>query len=263
MRLSENIYAHPAIRFAGLRIQPLDVDETVQALAARPADAPFGAFVTPNVEHIWLVRKHPRMRAVMDTAPVTVNDSRILLKAARLAGLDLKFAPGAYVVPPLFERAIGADDPLCLIGGDPAMAEAVRRRFGLRRLVQHIPPMGFIHDPEAVRAAVDFVAAHPSRFVFVAMGPPQSELLCAAIVEDGRATGLGLCIGSSLLTLTGGSRPAPAWMERHGFVWLYRLIREPRRLWRRYILRGGYGVLVCLKDIVAIRLRLKDPHAQG
>lgn len=262
MRLSENTYPPKAIRFAGLRIQPMNVDETVAALAARAPDAPFGAFVTPNVEHIWLIRRHPRMRAVMDEAPVTVNDSRVLLKTARLAGLDLKFAPGSYVVPPLFERVIGPDDPLCLVGGSPQTAEAVRRRFGLKRLVQHIPPMGFIGDPDAVRAAVDFVAAHPSRFVFVAMGPPQSELLCSAIIEDGRATGLGLCIGSSLLTLTGESRPAPAWMERHGLVWLYRLAREPRRLWRRYILRGGYGVLACLKDIVAIRLG-RDPHAQG
>jgi N-acetylglucosaminyldiphosphoundecaprenol N-acetyl-beta-D-mannosaminyltransferase len=262
MRLSENTYPHRTIRFAGLRIQPMDVAQTVAALAARDPAAPFGAFVTPNIEHIWLVRKHPTMRDVMNTAPVTVNDSRILLQAAKLAGLELKFAPGSHVIPPLFDE-IAADDPLSLIGGSPGMAEAVRQRFGLTRLVQHVPPMGFINDPDAVRAAVDFVATHPSRFVFVAMGPPQSELLCSAIIADGRSTGLGLCIGSSLLTLTGESKPAPDWMERHSLVWLYRLAREPRRLWRRYVLRGGYGVLICLKDIAAIRLRLKDPHAEG
>jgi N-acetylglucosaminyldiphosphoundecaprenol N-acetyl-beta-D-mannosaminyltransferase len=263
MRLSENTYSSRTVRFAGLRVQPLDVDETVQALAARDPAAPFGAFVTPNIEHIWLVRKHPRMRQVMDTAPITVNDSRILLKAGRLAGLDLKFAPGSYVIPPLFEDVIQPGDALSLIGGTPELADKVRARFGLTRLVQHIPPMGFIANPDAVRAAADFVAANPSRFVIVAMGPPQSELLCATIIEDGRSTGLGLCVGSSLLTLTGESKPAPDWMERNSLVWLYRLTREPRRLWRRYVLRGGYGVLACLADILAIRLRLKDPYAQG
>lgn len=263
MRLSENTYLPAAIRFAGLRIQPMDVAQTTAALAARDRAAAFGAFVTVNIEHIFLTRKHPRMAQVMNTAPVSVNDSRILLKAARLAGLDLKFAPGSHVIPPLFEEVIGKDDALSLIGGSPAIAEAVRQRFGLTNLVIHVPPMGFIHDPDAVRAAVDFVAAHPSRFVFIAMGPPQSELLCAAIIEDGRATGLGLCIGSSLQTLIGEARPAPDWMERHSLVWLYRLVREPRRLWRRYILRGGYGLLVCVKDIIAIRLGLRNPHAQG
>lgn len=260
MQLSENPYP-AAYRFAGLKIQPLDVDETVGAIAARDPAASFAAFVTPNVEHIYLCRRHPRMARVNETAAVACNDSRIIGKAAKLAGLDLKFAPGSYVIPPLFDGFVKPDDGLTILGGNEALAQALRDKYGLSDLAIHIPPMGFINDPAAVRAAVDFVVAHPARFVFVAMGPPQSELLCAAIMEDGRATGLGLCIGSSLQTLTGEINVAPTWMENNSLVWLYRLLREPRRLWRRYLLRGGYGVLVMLKDIVLIRLKLKDPRA--
>ena len=69
---------------------------------------------------------------------------------------------------------------------------------GLTNLAHHNPPMGMIDKPEAVAAAADFIAAHPARFIFVAMGPPQSELLCHRLIQDGRATGVGLCIGSSL-----------------------------------------------------------------
>ena len=112
-------------------------------------------------------------------------------------------------------------------------------------------------DGEA--AAVDFVVAHPARFVFVAMGPPQSEKFCQRLIDDGRATGLGLCIGSSINMITGRLPRAPQWMEDRGLVWLYRLAREPGRLWKRYLVRGFYGLGLGLRDAVRFRLRLKTP----
>jgi exopolysaccharide biosynthesis WecB/TagA/CpsF family protein len=247
----------PLIRFAGLRFNPLTVDETVRVLADRPADSPFAVYVTPNIEFIYLSRKTPEMKAVLDTALVSTNDSRITHRLARLAGLELEFAPGAYVVDRLFREVIQPHDAVTIIGGTEAIVDRIRAMFGLTNVSQHIPPMGFIRDEAAVRAAVDFVAAHPARFVMVAMGPPQSEAFCHALLRDGRAPGIGLCIGSSLLVVSGEGSAAPDWMEHSGLVWLYRLAREPGRLWRRYLVHGLYGVGVCLGDALALRLGSK------
>ena len=252
----------PDVRFAGLRFTPMTVAETTDALAARPIEAPFSIFVTPNAEHAYLRRRDPEFRAISDAAWISTNDSRVVGRAAWLGGLRLRFAPGAYVVRELFERVITPDTPLCLIGGTLELADKLRRQYALRNLAQHIPPMGMIHDAAAVADAVTFVATHPSRFVFVAMGPPQSELLCGRIAQDGRATGVGLCIGSSLQVLTGDSDPAPALMEHSGFVWLYRLVREPRRLWRRYM-RGFYGLGLAIRDALGIRLGLRRARADA
>lgn len=260
MRNDERIgLGAPVLRFAGLRIMPLTTSQAVDALAGRPANAPFSAFVTPNVEHAFLRLGDERFRRAGDRCFLSTNDSRVLRRAGRLAGLELQFAPGAYVVKELFERAISPQTKLSIIGGAPGLAMVLMKRFGLKSVVQHIPPMGFIHDEAAVKAAVEFVATHPAQYVFVAMGPPQSELFCERVIEDGRSSGLGLCIGSSLQVLTGSSSPAPDWMENAGLVWLYRLVREPKRLWRRYIVRGGVGLALCLRDVVAIRLGLYRP----
>lgn len=247
----------PEVRFAGLRFTLLDVDQAVNALAGRDAGRPFAAFVTPNAEHAYLRRGNAEFRACGDACWLSANDSRVLRRAALLAGIDLKFAPGAYVARDLFERAIRPDDPLTVIGADETVANELKARFGLTRIVQHIPPMGMIGKADAVQAAIDFIVSHPARFVFVAMGPPQSEMLCQRVIADGRATGIGLCIGSALTVLTGRSDPAPAWMEQAGLVWLYRLAREPKRLWRRYLMRGLLGLGLGLADAVAIRLGLK------
>ena len=252
----------PEVRFAGLRFTPMTVDDTVEALSARSAQAAFATFVTPNAEHAYLRRHDPEFRAISDAAWISTNDSRVVGRTALLAGLRLRFAPGAYVVRALFERAVDADTPLSIIGGTPALAEKLRQQYGLKKLVQHVPPMGMIRDPSAIAEAVAFVAAHPARFVFVAMGPPQSELLCGHIIADNRSTGLGLCIGSSLQVLTGDSDPAPAVLEHSGFVWLYRLVKEPRRLWRRYM-RGFYGLGLGLRDVAGRWLGLRKANAHG
>jgi N-acetylglucosaminyldiphosphoundecaprenol N-acetyl-beta-D-mannosaminyltransferase len=246
-----------AVRFAGLRFTPMTVDQAVAALAGRDPTAPFSAFVTPNAEHAYLRRIDAEFRACGEACFLSTNDSRVLGRAARLAGLDLDFAPGAYVVRALFERVIATDEPLVIVGCTPAIVADLAAKYRLTAVAHHVPPMGFIRDETAVRAAVDFVAAHPARFVFVAMGPPQSEKFCQRVAADGRATGLGLCIGSSLSVLTEQASPAPDFMENSGLVWLYRLLKEPRRLWRRYLVRGLYGLGLGLRDVVAIRLGLR------
>lgn len=247
-----------AVRFAGLRFTPMGVAEAVARLDGRDPAAPFTAFVTPNAEHAYLRRVDPEFRACGDACFVSTNDSRVLRRAARLAGLDLDFAPGAYVVPALFDEVIQPDEPITIIGCTEALVADLKTKYGLTAVAHHNPPMGFIFNDAAVRVAVDFVAAHPARFVFVAMGPPQSEKFCQRVSADGRSSGIGLCIGSSLAVLTEQSKPAPDLMERTGLVWLYRLVKEPKRLWRRYLVRGLYGLAIGLGDVFALRLGLRQ-----
>lgn len=248
------------VRFAGLRFTPMTVEASVEALARRDGTAPFTAFVTPNAEHAALRRRNAEFRACGETCWISTNDSRILRLAGRLAGIELEFAPGAYVVDRLFREIIARDEPITIIGCTEDIVERLRLQFGLTRIQHHNPPMGMIRNDAAVSAAIDYIAAHPARFVFVAMGPPQSEQFCQRVIADGQSVGIGLCIGSSLAVLTGQSDPAPDFMEHTGFVWLYRLVREPKRLWKRYLVRGVIGLGLCVPDILALRLGLRAAH---
>nr|WP_314434380.1 WecB/TagA/CpsF family glycosyltransferase [uncultured Brevundimonas sp.] len=256
-----SLVSWPEVHFAGLRFHALSLDEAVSAVAARPAGLPFDILITPNAEHAWLRSKDDEFNCISATAWLSTNDSRVLKQAARFGGVDLGFAPGAHIVDVLFQRIIASDEAITIIGGDESMIADLARQFRLTKIAHHNPPMGFINKPEAVAAAIDFVVTHPARFVFVAMGPPQSEKFCQRLINDGRAMGLGLCIGSSISTIIGRTPPAPQWMEDRGLVWLYRLVREPERLWKRYLLRGFYGLGRGLLDAIAFRLRLKTPDS--
>ena len=240
-------------RALGIEFDLAGLDAARAACAARDPTLPFATVVTPHAVHV--VRTYQGEQAFIDgisAAWLVICDSRVVRSLVRLSsGIDLPLATGSDLTVALLRDVIDAEDPVTVIGGDAALAEALRRRFGLRRLVQHIPPMGFIHDAGATAACVNFVQENPGRFVFLACGAPQSELLGARIAAAGGATGVGLCIGASLLFATGRVRRAPSRVQKLGLEWLFRLAQEPRRLWRR-LLTGQLPLLW-----VALRYRLR------
>jgi exopolysaccharide biosynthesis WecB/TagA/CpsF family protein len=76
---------------------------------------------------------------------------------------------------------------------------------------------------------------NPARFSFLAVGSPRQEVVAEALVRRGRGTGIGLCVGASLLFLTGAERRAPRAVQSAGLEWAWRLAQDPRRLARRYL----------------------------
>jgi len=238
----------------GIEYSQLNLTQCVEVIAGRSPRAAFAYVATPNAVHVVGVdRRDPYFVGSVQGAYMRTCDSQIVrLFAWLLFRQRLPQAAGSDITRVLFESKILPSDPLCIIGGTREMADRLREKYGLKRLVQHIPPYGFIFNSEAMAACAAFVRANPSRFVFLACGAPQSEALGLYIVEQGGASGLGLCIGASLLFITGIIRRAPGLWRRCGLEWLYRLIQEPRRLaWRLFT-----GQLPFLW--VALRYRLEQ-----
>jgi exopolysaccharide biosynthesis WecB/TagA/CpsF family protein len=129
-----------------------------------------------------------------------------------------------------------------MIGGSHKQAQQIAIKYGLTNLRHHNPPMGFIKDPAAVEECSKFIeSASPFRFCFLAVGSPQQEAIAYALRTHGIARGLALCIGASLNFLTGVEKRAPTWMQCMALEWLYRLLRNPRRLAVRYLVRGPFN----------------------
>jgi Glycosyl transferase WecG/TagA/CpsF family len=87
---------------------------------------------------------------------------------------------------------------------------------------------------------VDFVVKAGAPLIFLAVGRPQQEILASRIADHPQARGVGLCIGASIDFLTGIQRRAPLWIQNSGLEWLYRLISDPQRFARRYLLESPW-----------------------
>lgn len=217
-------------------VAPLDVASAAAAIAARDPAAPFAYVVTINSQILLLCAdpSGPMIQAAR-SAWLRLNDSRVLARLQRwIDGQDLPIAPGSDLCMTLLTEVLAPDDPITVIGGDEALATALRRRFGLTKLQMHTPPMGYEGNEVARQAAIAFVREHPARVVFVATGAPRSERLMADITRVPGTTGIGIGIGSGLLFAAGMTARAPVWMQRAGIEWLHRALTEPRRLIPRY-----------------------------
>jgi N-acetylglucosaminyldiphosphoundecaprenol N-acetyl-beta-D-mannosaminyltransferase len=236
----------------GLDFGDLSVAQSASRLAQRPAGTSFGYVVTPNADHLVRLSRDPRLCAIYRDAALCLLDSRVVAGFCWLLGLPVPtVAPGSDLTAELLTHHLRPGERITIIGLSPRWLPALTARFGMSQPAHCDPPMGFEHDPAAVGAAVEFVRAHPARFVFLAVGSPRQEFLAAAIAAKGGATGTGLCIGASLEFLAGACRRAPLPIQRAGLEWLFRLTTNPRRLARRYLIESPVVIALLLRERLA------------
>jgi exopolysaccharide biosynthesis WecB/TagA/CpsF family protein len=210
------------------------------AVAAGFGQERFGYVVTPNVDHLIRYYEDPTFRAQYRAADFILMDSRFAARLVRLLkGVRLPVCTGSDLTAQLLAQVVQPTDRIVMIGGSDEQAQQIRTKYGLTDLRHHNPPMGFIKDPAAVEECLKFVESmSPFRFCFLAVGSPQQEALALALRARAVARGLALCIGASLNFVTGLEKRAPVWMQKMALEWLFRLLQNPKRLARRYLVRG-------------------------
>jgi exopolysaccharide biosynthesis WecB/TagA/CpsF family protein len=210
------------------------------AIATNYGQDRFGYVVTPNVDHLIRYYEDPTFRAQYRAADFILMDSRFAARLVRLLkGVRLPVCTGSDLTAQLLAKVIQPNDRIVMIGGTDEQARQICAKYGLANLQHHNPPMGFIKDPGAVEDCLKFIeSVSPFRFCFLAVGSPQQETIAQALRARGIAKGLALCIGASLNFITGHEKRAPVWMQRLTLEWLYRLLQNPQRLARRYLVRG-------------------------
>jgi exopolysaccharide biosynthesis WecB/TagA/CpsF family protein len=147
----------------------------------------------------------------------------------RVYGPDLTLA--------LCKKAADEGVPIYLYGGRPEVVEKMRdnlmRRFpGLRIAGYESPPFRAL-TPEEDEQMVQRINGSGAGIVFIGLGCPKQDLF--AYEHRDRIQAVQVCVGAAFDFHAGVLPQAPTWMQRRGLEWLYRLMREPRRLWRRYL----------------------------
>lgn len=218
-----------------------------------------GSVFTPNVDHVVLADEDAEFRAAYSAASLCLADGMPLVWAARLLGRPLpEKVSGSDLLMPLMELAAVRGWRVYLLGGAPGAAEKAAEVFRARGVKVAGVDAPMLRDPRsaAERAPIlEKIGAAASDLVLVAFGAPKQELFIHhSRRELGKAVALG--IGASLDFVAGHVRRAPRWMSEHGLEWLYRLLCEPRRLWRRYLLRDPKFALIVWRELIGKRALL-------
>ena len=232
------------IRFLGVAFSDRDTERALEWTMAAAAGDRFAYVVTPNVDHLVMYHSsaeeswHRAYREAVNASDLCLNDSRVLQRLSRLSGEGLPIAPGSDLARSLIAARRDHSGSVALVGGAAREAAWLATAMPRHRIRHYAPPMGVRDEPDLQREIARFVEQSAADIVFIAIGAPQSEIVAHAISRRGSARGVALCIGASIEFLSGAKRRAPAWMQRAGMEWLFRLGREPARLWRRYLVEG-------------------------
>lgn len=230
--------------YLGVAFARLPIDLLAREVLLLSAQERFSYIVTPNVAHI--VRLHENdacpytiaFRKAYCAATHRVCDSRILQLIARWQGVDLTVAPGSDLTAFLFERGFLDGKKVALVGGRASTAIQLKKRYPAIDLFHFMPPMGLLNDEAAQQAIVSFVRESKCAITLFAVGSPQAEIIAKSCSDDSKIRGVGLCIGASIEFLTGEKVRAPRCVQLARLEWAFRLLSEPRRLGRRYLIEG-------------------------
>lgn len=202
---------------------------------AAMARGSYGYVVTPNVDHVIKLMDGRVEGDVYRAADLMVCDSRILAHLARLRGKTLAVYPGSDLTADLL--ASDHDLTIGVFGPDRAAFDDLAVRYPRRRFTFIDAPMLTPGTPAWI-AAVDEAARADWDVLLACVSFPKQERFAHALRAAGRNTGVTLCVGASVDFLTGRQQRAPRLYQQLSLEWLHRLMSQPRRMFRRYVLEG-------------------------
>lgn len=232
----------PAVDQAPILGVPLAVTDYDRTLDWIDAAVQLGAreyLCVAAVHTVMESREDDALRAAVDGAAFTVPDGQPLAWALRKLGHDIDARVyGPELMDRACARAAGSGQRHYLYGGrdEKALAQLAAnlldRHPGLQLAGGFSPPFRELGDVELDEIAARINAARPD-VVWVGIGVPKQEKWMAAMRARLDAPVL-VGVGAAFDFHAGLVPQAPAWMQRRGLEWLFRLMQEPRRLFRRY-----------------------------
>jgi N-acetylglucosaminyldiphosphoundecaprenol N-acetyl-beta-D-mannosaminyltransferase len=182
--------------------------------------------------------------ATPDGAPVAWMLRRLGFSGqSRISGPDLMWT--------LCERAAAEGLPIYCYGSTgetlALLEQRLRAAFPALRMTMESPPFRPLSAEEDA-AAVDRINSSGAGIVFVGLGCPRQERWMAA--HRGNINAVMIGVGAAFDFHAGTVQRAPAWMRDSGLEWLHRLVSEPRRLWKRYLVTNTLFIVGAARQLL-------------
>jgi N-acetylglucosaminyldiphosphoundecaprenol N-acetyl-beta-D-mannosaminyltransferase len=226
-------------RILGMRVDGTTYEETIDAVTDMARAGSGGMVCVATVHMVMEAFDDPAFRRIVNAADRVTPDGVPLVRALRMLGISrAQRVYGPTLTPLLCRRAEELGLPVGFYGGTPEVLDALVRELSARFPKLKIPfafgpPFRPLSEAEDA-GVVDAIAAAGVTILFVGLGCPKQERWMAAHRDSLRCTMVG--VGAAFDFIAGAKSQAPRWMQRTGLEWLFRLLAEPGRLWRRYLI---------------------------
>jgi N-acetylglucosaminyldiphosphoundecaprenol N-acetyl-beta-D-mannosaminyltransferase len=230
-----------------------------------------GVVFTPNVDHMVRLQKDREFFEAYQSAKYLTCDSKILYYASRLLGSPIKEKiSGSDLFPAFYwHHRHNSDIKIFLLGAAEGVAAKAQQRINAkvgRQIIVgvHSPSYGFEKNEAECQAIIDLINQSDANVLAMGVGTPKQEKFIYRHKDQFKKIKIFFAIGATLDFEAGNVARAPHWVSEMGLEWLYRLLSEPRRLWRRYLVDGPsffWYLLLQLLDLYVEPFEKAEPKS--
>ena len=231
------------MQFLNTEIDNLSFDEAIETIDRMIQEKKGGYVVTPNVDHIVQLEKNQELREAYRCASLVLTDGQPLIWFSKLLKCPIKEKiSGSDLFPRLCELSAKRGYTMFFLGAREGVAakaaESLKQKYpGLQVNGIFSPAYGFEKDQGQVEEIWTMIREAAPDILIAGLGTPKQEIFLWQNREKlGGILAFGL--GASFDFEAGEVKRAPKWMQKSGLEWIYRITREPKRLFRRYLTDG-------------------------
>lgn len=238
-----------------LKFVSVDFDKFIQIIADLvPAKKKVTIFAV-SVDVLIKSKSNAEFFFILKNASFLVPDGMPIIWASKLIGKKLKAKiSGSDLFPALCKMAAKNNNRVFFLGAKPGVAqkanEVIKRQYPQLNVVGvYSPPFGFERVEEENLKIVKMIIEKKPDILFVGLGAPKQEKWIWRYKDEINVP-VSIAVGASFDFVAGSVKRAPKWIQQIGLEWLFRLCKEPRRLWKRYLVGNIIFIWLVLKEFI-------------
>jgi N-acetylglucosaminyldiphosphoundecaprenol N-acetyl-beta-D-mannosaminyltransferase len=246
------------VNVLGVGISVLDQNRTREFLFDALRTGKRGYVTVTGVHGVSEAQRDPALLDIFSRALLVTPDGMPMVWMGKLQGhKSIQRVYGPDLMLNLCEHSVGKGFSHFLFGSAPGVADNLKhileaRFHGLRIVGTYAPPFRRMNDTE-VRDLQERIRICRPDFFWVGLSTPKQEFFMAEFMPILPETKILIGVGAAFDLLTGRVSQAPHWIQRSGLEWLFRLIQEPKRLWKRYLVNNPLFVVRAMKQLLCAR----------
>jgi exopolysaccharide biosynthesis WecB/TagA/CpsF family protein len=202
-----------------------------------------GVVFTPNVDHLIKLQKDIDFFKIYNECDYKICDSQMLLYASNFLGTPIKEKiSGSDLLPAFYKyHKYNEEIKIFLLGASEGVAFNAQNKINAtvgRKIVvgSYSPPFGFENDEQECQKILNIINNSDATVLVVGLGAPKQEKWISKYKDKLLYIRIFMALGASIDFEAGNIKRAPKWMSQVGLEWVFRLLSEPRRLWKRYLI---------------------------
>ena len=243
--------------FLGAKVHPWSSGQTLSEINRRLNKNLFTQHAVVNAAKVINMHKDPMLREAVNSCDIVNADGMGVVWGARILGHDIQErVAGVDLFFRLLELAVETKECVFFLGAEQNVLEKavlnIRKEYpGLKIAGWH---HGYFWDDE--ESVVRLISSSNAGLLFVAITSPKKEQFIHRWREQ-LCVKFAMGVGGTFDIVAGMTNRAPKWMQKFGLEWLYRVIQEPDRMWKRYLSTNTLFVCYVIKEWVQMRLSVK------